>query len=72
LYLNNDGIDKVVKEYERDTKALRKDLMTLCWYMRGGMTLSESFLLTPEDRETIGQIVEDNLKMTKESGLPFF
>jgi hypothetical protein len=72
LYLDNDGIDKVVKEYDRDTKALRDELFKLCWYMRGGVTISEAFLLTIEDRAIIAGIIEENLKVTKDSGLPFF
>jgi hypothetical protein len=29
-------------------------------------------MLTPEDRELLIKIVEDNMGVTKESGLPFF
>jgi hypothetical protein len=72
LYLDNDGIDLVVKEYEKDTKALREELIKICWYMRGGITLSEAFLLTMDDRLLVGQLIEENLKVTKDSGLPFF
>jgi len=72
LYLDNEGIDLVVKEYERDTKALKDELFKLCWYMRGGITISEAFLLTADDRLIISALIEENLKMTKDSGLPFF
>jgi hypothetical protein len=72
LYLNNEGIDKVVKEYDKDTKALKDELFKICWFMRGGVTISEAHLLTIDDRTIIGQLIEDNLKMTKDSGLPFF
>ena len=72
MYLDNDGIDRVVKEYEKDTKALREELFKLCWYMRGGISISEAFMLTMDDRLIIGELIEENLKMTKDSGLPFF
>jgi hypothetical protein len=72
LYLDNTGIDRVVKEYEKDTKALREELFKLCWYMRGGISISEAFMLTMDDRIIIGELIEENLKMTKDSGLPFF
>jgi hypothetical protein len=72
LYLDNTGIDRVVKEYEKDTKALREELFKLCWYMRGGISISEAFMLTMDDRLIIGELIEENLKMTKDSGLPFF
>ena len=72
MHLNNDGVDRVVKEYEKDTKALKEELIKICWYMRGGITISEAFLLTTDDRLLVGQLIEENLKITKESGLPFF
>lgn len=72
MYLDNEGIDLVVKEYERDTKALKDELFKLCWYMRGGITISEAFLLTADDRLIISALIEENLKITKDSGLPFF
>ncbi len=72
MYLDNEGIDRVVKEYEKDTKALREELIKICWYMRGGITISEAFMLTTDDRLLVGQLIEENLNITKDSGLPFF
>lgn len=72
MYLDVEGIDKLVKSFEKDTKALKEELFKMSWFMRGGLSFSESFLLTPEDREIINKIIEDNLKITKEQNLPFF
>jgi len=72
LYLDLEGINQLVKDYELDSKAIKDELFKLCWYMRGGLSYSESMMLSFEDREIIGRIVEKNLETTKESGLPFF
>lgn len=72
LYLDTEGIEKLVKDYEKDTKALREELFRIGWYMRGGITTTDSFLLTPEDREIIAKIIEDNLETTKKIQMPFF
>lgn len=72
MYLDNDGIDRVVKEYEKDTKAIREELFRLCWFMRGGLSFTEAFLLSPEDREIVAKIIESNLTATKETQMPFF
>lgn len=40
--------------------------------MRGGISYSDSMLLTPDDRKIIGELIKDNLETTKKSGLPFF
>ena len=60
-----DGLDK-------ESKELKEDLLKICWYMRGGITLDETFALTLEDRELIADLVKENLETTKKSQLPFF
>lgn len=72
MYLDVDGINKVVKEFEKDTKAIKDELYKICWYMRGSIGINESFLLNLEDREIISKIIEDNLNTTKETHMPFF
>jgi len=60
------------KHMERETKAIKQELFKFCWYMRGGLSLTEAYELNIEDREILGKIIEDNLDTTKKSGLPFF
>ena len=61
-----------VKNYENQQKELKSEIMKLCWYMRGGMTLDEGFCLSFEDRQLINDIIKDNLETTKKTQLPFF
>lgn len=72
MYLDNEGINKLVLDYEKDTKALKTELMKICWYMRGSITIEQVYNLTYDDRTIISKIIEDNLETTKKSGLPFF
>lgn len=72
MYLDRQDLDKTIKEYDDDTKAIKEELIKICWYMRGGMSYSESHLLTPDERILIGKMIEENLQTTKDSGLPFF
>lgn len=72
MYLDIDGINKLSQEYENDTKALREELFRLSWYMRGGLSFSEAFMLTVEDRELLSKIIEGNLETTQKQGIPFF
>ena len=72
MYLDTPGIEKLVKQYESDTKAIKDELLHICWFMRGSISYFDSLMLDVEEREIIGKIISDNLETTKESGLPFF
>lgn len=72
MTLDNDGIIKLLNSYERESKALREEVLRLCWWMRGGLTYDEAYMLSPDEREIIGKIIESNMETTKKSGLPFF
>ena len=60
------------KKLEEEQKGLREELLKICWYMRGGVTLDEAYAMSHQDRSIIGEIVKENLETTKKSGLPFF
>jgi hypothetical protein len=57
---------------ENEQKEIKHDLLKICWYMRGGVTLDEAFNLSQEDKTLINDIIKENLETTKKSGLPFF
>ena len=57
---------------ENEQKEIKHDLLKICWYIRGGVTLDEAFNLSQEDKTLINDIIKENLETTKKSGLPFF
>ena len=57
---------------ENGQKELKSEILRLCWYMRGAVTLEEGYALSHEDRLLISDIVKDNLETTKKSQMPFF
>lgn len=61
-----------VEVLENSIKQLKFDLSKLCWYMRGGLTLSEAYELSHEDREVISQLIQENLDTAKKTGQPFW
>lgn len=72
MSLSLEEIDELSRKMEKETKALKDNLFRLCWYMRGGMTISEAYNLAPDDLEVLNIIIKDNMETTKKSGLPFF
>lgn len=59
-------------QLERQSKALRDEVLRICWYMRGGVTYDEAIMLSYTEREIINKIIKDNLETAKKSGMPFF
>ena len=70
--MDNESIGKMIEGYDKDSKALRKNIMKMCWYMRGGISLEEAWELGYNDRELINSIIEENLEITEKTKLPFF
>jgi hypothetical protein len=61
-----------VENLDKESAALKADLMKMCWYMRGGITLDDAYAMCQEDRTIVADIIKENLETTKKSGLPFF
>jgi hypothetical protein len=57
---------------ERQSKALKEEVLRLCWYMRGGISYDDGMMLSYSEREIINKIIKDNLETAKKSGMPFF
>lgn len=72
MTLSNEEIVEQLNKFDKETKALKHNLLKMCWYMRGGLTYDDAMMLCYQDREIINNIIEKNLETTKESGLPFF
>ena len=60
-----------MQHLEKEAKEIKKDILKICWYMRG-MSYWDALMLSSEERGIIGDIIKDNLETTKKSGLPFF
>jgi hypothetical protein len=58
-------------DMDKEAKAIKKDVLKLCWYMRG-LSYAEVMNMSWEDREIVGEIIKENLETTKKTGLPFF
>lgn len=72
MTLNNQEIAEYVESLEKESKALIKQLYTLAWHMRGGMTLDEAFQISFSDREIVMELIKEHMEVTKESHLPYF
>ena len=63
---------KFLESHDKDVKALKEEVLRMCWYMRGGLTYSEIMDMSGSEREIIATIIKSNLETTKQTQLPFF
>ncbi len=64
-------IREYVKHLEKEERDIKKDLLKICWYMRG-MSYQEALMLSYDERMIVGEIIKENLETTKKTKLPFF
>jgi hypothetical protein len=57
---------------EHSITVIKKEIYTLCWFMRGGISLNEMYALSQKDRDILNDIVKSNLEITAKTGLAYF
>lgn len=72
MNLSNEAIGNMLESMDKESRAIREEALRFTWWMRGGITYEDAMMLSKQEKEIIGQIITDNMKATKESGLPFF
>ena len=63
---------KYFDQLEKESKALKEEILKLCWYMRGSLSYDEGMHLSYEDRSLMSKLIKENLETTKKSGMAFF
>ena len=72
MALSNEDIVTWLDQMDKETKAMRDDVLRICWYMRGSISYSDGMMMSRNDQILINKIIKDNMETTKKSGLPFF
>ncbi len=72
MSLSDEDIVALLDKMEKQIKALRDDVLRMCWYMRGSISYDEAMLLSLQDREIINTIIKENMETTQKTKLPFF
>jgi hypothetical protein len=57
---------------ENDVRKIKHHALKMSWFMRGGVSYEDVLNMSPDERDAISKIVEENLETTKNSKMPFF
>ena len=72
MNLSNEEIVSYLNSLDKEARAIRDEALRFTWYMRGGLSYSDAMLLSQDERKIVSKIIDDNMEVTKKSGLPFF
>ena len=72
LHLDHEGVKKLIDDMEEECAGIKKNALSMSWYMRGGVSYEDVLNMSSEEREEIKKIIDSNLEVTKKSQLPFF
>lgn len=72
MTLTDEQIVGLIKDQEKESKALKDETIRISWYMRGGISYDDAMMLSTEERKIIEKLIKENLDVTKKSGIPFF
>lgn len=72
LTLSNEEIVDLLDTLEKQSKALKEDILRICWYMRGSISYDDAMLLNRQERESISKLIKENLDTTQKTKMPFF
>ncbi len=69
--LEESDLLKLVDDYEQQSKQIKYDAYKLAWYMRGAFSYEDvMYKISQEDKEIIGKIAEENIKLTTDAKMP--
>ena len=57
---------------EAECNAIKKNALSLSWYMRGGASYSDILNMSSQERKDITELINSNLETTKKTQMPFF
>ena len=55
---------------ENEQKQFKSEILKLCWYMRGGLEYDTAYMLSPDDRKIIAELIKENIENTKNAKMP--
>lgn len=72
LSLGPEEIKQYIERLEEEADSIKSAAIKYSWYMRGGISYTDILNMSKKERQTIGQLIDENLETTKKTQMPFF
>lgn len=53
---------------DKESREIVDTLVSLCWYMRGGLNIEDAYNTTHDERVSMSQLIKRNIETSKETG----
>jgi len=70
LTLSIEEIEKLVEKLDKESRAIKTDLLRMTWYMRGGVSYDDVMQMSAVERELINAVIKENIEFVKKSKMP--
>ena len=70
--MTSEQIGQLIDKMGQEANEIKREALTLSWYMRGSLAYDDALHLSYDERTLINELVNSNLETTKKTGLPFF
>jgi hypothetical protein len=61
-----------LESLDKEIRALKTEVIRMCWFMRGGIGYNELMGMGAQEREIISELIQQNIETTEKTRLPFF
>ena len=62
-------IEEFLNSYHFKARAIEKDLIDICFYMRGGINIDQAYQLTLDQQNMCTKRIKKNIEQTEKSGI---
>jgi hypothetical protein len=63
-------VEQIFDKCAKKTVAITKQITQICWYMRGGVNYDQAWNSSPQERDEMMKLINENIQRVKETKLP--
>jgi hypothetical protein len=63
-------LTEFLREFKEEQTELRKQILNICWHLRGGISREEAWTLSVLERNDIMKFINERIKIVQETKLP--
>lgn len=65
-------LDEYIKTLDKQVQDIKKSALRMAWHMRGGASYVDILNMSVLERNSINELIEHNMEVTKKNQIPFF